>query len=273
MMRVLGFGRNVGAAALAAALVAGAAGTSIAQGRGRSVMTTGTAPPGANAALPPPGAPISRGSNWGPSGYQSDTLYYPVIPVPPVRVETAPPPAPGAFYGGNASVPQAGWSDSDAARGYRRVGRGYVVPAYLRTAAYFVTDWRGFGLARPARGLTWMRYYDDALLIDAAGRVRDVRYDIDWERDGAMPQYAEGGFYQGNNYDSGFQPEAGAADSGAQVFRSGPNAPEVSVVRNPDGSTTVTVREEPRVTTTTTHYVPVGPEAPPPAPTYMAGSR
>lgn len=277
-MRIRASGRYAGALALASGLgliVSGA----VAQTGGRSAMRVGAAEVGAR-----PGgvelSPAQRGSSWGPDGYSSDRIYV-YTPAAPIRNDAPGVPPTNDRFADDVVTNGAGWPDpapaagtgrADAARGYRRVGRGFVVPTYLRDPAYFVTDWRGYGLARPATNLRWIRYYDDALLIDSAGRVQDSRYDVDWNRNGGTTTYADGGFYQGNEYDTGFAPEGDVVDDGVQVYRSGPNAPNVSVQRNPDGSTTVTVREEP-VVTTTTRYVPAPPLPPPPAPTTVRRRR
>ena len=55
-----------------------------------------------------------------------------------------------------------------------------------------------------SQGGRWIRYYDDALLIDGDGRVHDSRPGWDWDRDGerwgqdgdGVPVYAGNGDYQ-----------------------------------------------------------------------------
>ncbi|MDB5689805.1 MAG: hypothetical protein JWL91_1681 [Sphingomonas bacterium] len=281
-MRVPALGLYVGAIALASALAVGATGLG-AQASGRSAMAVGTvgtvgtvANGGGWGAVPQVGLTPPRGSNWGPEGYRGDILY-PVTPAPLAAAAAAAPP-PGNFYADDVVTARDGWDDrgpgnaDTSARGYLRVGRGSVVPGYLRTSTYFVTDWRGYGLAQPGYGLRWVRYYDDALLIDANGRVQDTRYDVDWNRDGVRTTYVDEVFYEPDNYDRGFLPQGEAVDPGVQVYRSGADSPNVSVHRNPDGSTTVVVRNEPQVTTST-RYVPAAPPPPPPAPTYIARRR
>ena len=39
-----------------------------------------------------------------------------------------------------------------------------------------INNWQAYGFAQPAAGQRWVRYYDDAYLIDANGRVVDTRY-------------------------------------------------------------------------------------------------
>ena len=56
-----------------------------------------------------------------------------------------------------------------------------------------VRNWRGYGFPQPFAGGRWIRYYDDALLIDGDGRVYDSRPDWDWDRYGERWDYAEDG--------------------------------------------------------------------------------
>lgn len=269
-MRMTALGTFVGAAALA---MIGT--TTQAQTAGRSSMTVGVADNnGSWVAGPDRGQYPPRGSGWGPNGYLGGDIYVPA-PVP-VRSNALPVRNMDDLYIDETVTAGAAWSepgdpDNDtAAGGYQRVGRGFVVPNYLRTSTYLVTDWRGYGLPRPAQGLRWVRYYDDALLIDGTGRVQDTRNGIDWNHDGRATTYADDAAYQSGDYDGGFVTEGAEASDGVRVYRSGPDAPNVSVHRNADGSTTVVVRNEPQVTTET-RYVPAPP--PPPVTTYMAQRR
>src|SRR3546814_17163575 len=63
-----------------------------------------------------------------------------------------------------------------------------------------LTVWDGadYGLPRPPRGYSWSRYYDDAVLIDRSGQVRDSRGDVDW---GGCDQGYDDGYRDG--YDDG----------------------------------------------------------------------
>jgi Ni/Co efflux regulator RcnB len=63
---------------------------------------------------------------------------------------------------------------------YQRLERGGMVPNYWWGPAFMVVDWSGYGLYQPQPGYRWIRYYDDALLIDSYGRIVDGRYDMDW---------------------------------------------------------------------------------------------
>jgi Ni/Co efflux regulator RcnB len=64
---------------------------------------------------------------------------------------------------------------------YRRIDRGFVVPHLWWGPQFHVMNWGGYGLPRPMHGGRWIRYYDDALLIDGYGRVHDGRWNMKWD--------------------------------------------------------------------------------------------
>ena len=47
-----------------------------------------------------------------------------------------------------------------------------------------IDNWQMYGFAAPGDDQRWVRYYDDAYLIDRGGRVVDSREDMDWDRYG-----------------------------------------------------------------------------------------
>ena len=292
-MRTLAFW---GLASTAALLPVGLAGSAD-SAQTRSTMTTGAAPRaqaaqgwgnvpdlGLNppAAAPAP-APVPSRGGWGPGGWQGGDAPPPgVAPGGPALGEPAGPP-PGMMVGPGGPADRRGRPDSwrgDSGRRdgdrrgrggygpdygprgaawsgrYNRVGRGYVVPGYLRAPNFYVSNWWNYGLGRPAYGQNWIRYYDDALLIDGYGRVVDTRYGMEWDRFGppdGYPDYGYGDGYEPGNYDRGFR------DGEVEVYRSGPNAPGVTVHRGNGGSTVVVVQNPSTATTTTTYYdEPVG---------------
>jgi len=160
-------------------------------------------------------------------------------------------PVSGAWRGRRGDGPNYGRGRAAWTGRYNRIGRGYVVPGYLRAPNFYVSNWWDFGLNRPPYGQNWIRYYDDALLIDGYGRVVDTRYGLDWDRAAPppdYPDYGDGDRYQPGNYDRGF------GNGGVDVYRSGPDAPGVTVHRGGDGSTVVVIKNQPGVTTTTTTY-------------------
>src|SRR4051794_5252668 len=51
--------------------------------------------------------------------------------------------------------------------GYRHIGNGATVPQAMLNPQYEVHNWAMYGFPQPFAGARWVRYYDDALLIDA----------------------------------------------------------------------------------------------------------
>lgn len=67
------------------------------------------------------------------------------------------------------------------AEDYRSPMRGMRLDPVFLTAPYLVRDERAWGLPLAPVGLEWVRYYDDAVLVDRDGIVREVRGTIDWD--------------------------------------------------------------------------------------------
>lgn len=97
----------------------------------------------------------------------------------------------GGRWWGGSNAP-GGWSS------YRRPYRGWTVPSYWVAPRFYVNDWSGYGLSQPSYGYNWVRYYDDAVLVDNRGSVQDSVSGIDWD------QYDDG-YYTGDTqvYDGG----------------------------------------------------------------------
>ncbi|SMF64404.1 RcnB family protein [Allosphingosinicella indica] len=121
-------------------------------------------------------------------------------PRPPVAVAERPAPPPSA-----KAAPQhhAHHASNDYAD-YRRVDRGGQVDRYWSGDDYRVRDPHRYGFAPPHGDERWVRYYDDALLVDRRGTVRDGRYGLDWDQygdgwgydDRGIPAYVgDGDFY------------------------------------------------------------------------------
>ncbi len=79
----------------------------------------------------------------------------------------------GGRWSGGAQAP-GGWS------AYRRPHRGASLPAYWMSGSFHIPDYLSFGLAAPPYGYSWVRYYDDAVLVDDSGRVWDSVSGIAW---------------------------------------------------------------------------------------------
>ena len=69
-----------------------------------------------------------------------------------------------------------GWND-----GYRRFGVGVTLNSFLFGSNYWINDPYSYRLPDAWEPYRWVRYYNDALLVDVrTGRVVDVEYDISW---------------------------------------------------------------------------------------------
>ncbi|MDF7777109.1 RcnB family protein [Sphingomonas sp. AOB5] len=95
----------------------------------------------------------------------------------------------GRWWGG-AQAP-GGWNS------YRRPSRGWSMPGYWMNSNFRIHDFGNYGLNAPAYGFFWIRYYDDAVLVDQRGRVQDwrggVRWDDDFYDDGYGASYGASG--------------------------------------------------------------------------------
>ncbi|MBA4772837.1 MAG: RcnB family protein [Sphingomonas sp.] len=172
---------------------------------------------------------------------------------------------------------------------YRRPVRGWRVPNYWIGSNFFIDDYAYFGLATPPRGYRWIRYYDDAVMIDDRGRVYDSVSNIGWDRyEGAYASGPNGG-YQGyysapgrweGTYSGTWtqapqpvqgpppvvtyqQPQVTQVPAGGyyQTYSAGGYASGVTVngqfyPAGPPGTvSTVTIQSAPVVTTTVTEYI------------------
>jgi Ni/Co efflux regulator RcnB len=181
--------------------------------------------------LPPTPMPTRQTGAWGPDGWDADR---------PVRQRSAEPPR------DLRSNPPRDLRASSARDGYVRPYPGWRVPRAFRSPTYAVNDHARWGLPNPGFAREWVRYYDDAVLIDERGWVSDVRTGIDWNRP-AMAAMAPGwGAYPDARRGGMRTPEEVAAEAmrGARlVSRSG----GTTVYRAVDGS--VIVKQEPTFTT------------------------
>jgi hypothetical protein len=100
---------------------------------------------------------------------------------------------------------------------WQRINRGGFVPRIWWGPQFQVHNWRVYGFPQPMQGGRWIRYYDDALLIDRAGRVMDGRYGWDWDRygdrwsynDDGVPYYGGDDDYESEDYDYAEREERG----------------------------------------------------------------
>ena len=119
----------------------------------------------------------------------------------PAMAQPAPPPPPAA-HGMHAPMPAPGapmvhhpmpgpGHMPGHMPGMHRIGRGGMIPPFFMGPQFIVNDWRTFGFPAPMPGGHWVRYYDDALLVDGDGRVIDGRYGWDWDRRGDRDGYED----------------------------------------------------------------------------------
>ncbi|TMJ17128.1 MAG: hypothetical protein E6G94_02360 [Alphaproteobacteria bacterium] len=91
---------------------------------------------------------------------------------------------------------------------FRRIQRGGFLPQFWWGPQFVVRNWGMYGFPQPFNGGRWVRYYDDALLIDGRGRVYDSRTGMDWDRYGdrwgrngdGVPVYVGDGGYDEDDY-------------------------------------------------------------------------
>lgn len=99
----------------------------------------------------------------------------------------------------------AGWKAPGGWGAYRRPVRGWTLPSYWIGSGFWINDWSSWGLSRPAAGYDWVRYYDDAVLIDRRGKVWDSVSDLDWNRDGhGYDDDRDDGYYADREDDRGY---------------------------------------------------------------------
>ena len=103
-------------------------------------------------------------------------------PAPPRVMPTEPgrwTRGPDGRWDGGTRAP-GGWSN------YHRLGRGAVLPPYWMGGPFRVPDYLRYGLPAPPPGYFWVRYYDDAVLVDTRGNVWDATTGIAWNDRGGV---------------------------------------------------------------------------------------
>lgn len=178
--------------------------------RGPGGMRPGASFPAPNQGMAPAPAIQPRGQwqpqNWQRGGYPGQRL--PMQPGQPPMQPGQPHMQPGqphmqpgrpAGWNGNGRPPMIHggqprwgskvsgrwWGGANAPGGwaaYRRPYRGYALPSYWIAPRFYISDWQSYGLTQPSYGYNWVRYYDDAVLVDGRGSVYDTRAGIDWDR-------------------------------------------------------------------------------------------
>ncbi|WP_423602139.1 RcnB family protein [Sphingomonas sp. MS122] len=182
----------------------------------------------------------------------------------------------------------AGWKAPGGWGAYRRPVRGWTLPSYWIGGGFWISDWSSWGLSSPPYGYNWVRYYDDAVLVDRGGRVWDSVSGLDWDRDdyayegdegyyeGEDRGYERDGYYEGEADDRGPGADYDAPDyrDDDYAYREAPRVHAVPArplrcVANCHGgyaygggyyygaptTTTVVIQSAPVVTTTVTETV------------------
>ncbi|HYD14474.1 MAG TPA: RcnB family protein [Allosphingosinicella sp.] len=67
---------------------------------------------------------------------------------------------------------------------HHRLRRGGNIHFFWFAPQFHIGNWQAYGFYAPGDDQRWVRYYDDAYLIDAHGRVIDERYGVNWNRYG-----------------------------------------------------------------------------------------
>jgi Ni/Co efflux regulator RcnB len=93
-------------------------------------------------------------------------------------------------------------------RDYRRMDRGAMLPHSWWGPRFHIMNWGAYGLPQPMHGGRWVRYYDDALMVDGHGRIHDGRWGMEWDERDESWSYDERGvpFYVGER---GHHPRGG----------------------------------------------------------------
>jgi hypothetical protein len=84
----------------------------------------------------------------------------------------------------------------------RRLTRGAFIHPFWFGPQFFIQNWQGYGFVDPGPDRRWVRYYDDAYLIDQGGRVVDMREGLDWDQYGERWEVEDGipSYYGRNQY-------------------------------------------------------------------------
>ncbi len=104
---------------------------------------------------------------------------------------------------------------------HHRLQRGHVVPPFWFGPQFHIANWSLYDFPDPGAERRWVRYYDDAYLIDRGGRVMDTRHGLDWDeygerwdvRDG-VPAYHGRNEWHPDDVDYAWAREQGAWEHG-----------------------------------------------------------
>jgi hypothetical protein len=107
--------------------------------------------------------------------------------------QAGPPPPGGGMHGGmHGGMMMHHMGPMMGQHFQHRLQRGFIVPQFWWGPQFQVNNWQMYGFADPGPDGRWIRYYDDAYLIDHEGRIRDSREGLDWDRYGEQWDMADG---------------------------------------------------------------------------------
>jgi Ni/Co efflux regulator RcnB len=163
---------------------------------------------------------------------------------------------------------------------YQPPVRGYILPSFWLTPTYAVSDWPGYGFAEPGYGRRWVRYYDDAVLVDGRGMIYDSVSDVAWGRyeRGPVPAYVGNApdtlptYGADYDHDDEVTWQGGSYRSDRQIW-AWPSKTisangNIVIVVPPGSTTTITFQPQQVVTTTTTVPTSYEPRSTPAAKTH-----
>ena len=107
---------------------------------------------------------------------------------------------------------QSGGFRHGGSRHRSRFHVGGFIGGFFFAPQFRVNNWRLYGFAPPPPRHQWVRYYDDAYLIDGRGQIYDTRYDVEWDRYGerwdrdreGIPYYVGDGDYYPDDRDHAY---------------------------------------------------------------------
>lgn len=115
-----------------------------------------------------------------------------------------PRPGGGGHHGGGGWN-GGGWNGGGWNGGFNRGGSfgGFAFGGFFSQPQYHVQNWQVYGFLAPAPQQYWVRYYDDAYLVDGRGYIYDARRGVAWDRYGERWEHDANGvpYYAGDEDD------------------------------------------------------------------------
>jgi hypothetical protein len=152
-----------------------------------------------------------------------------VLLLAPVAAVAQGGPPPGVTWqsgpGGQVAVRHVGGQHHGVEVRHRRLQRGHIIPPFWFGPQFHISNWGHYGFADPGADRRWVRYYDDAYLIDRRGRVMDGRHGLDWDQYGERWEVRDGipAYHGSNEYHPGDVDYAWAREQGGWGRGPGPH--------------------------------------------------